>query len=103
VAVDGALAAALAATKSEVTAAHERVRVTVLAWERERTAADVLTRRVAEAEHFLHPPGIASSHQAWPTAPLRQSARPLLGQVDPMVAYLHLQDVGVPHIKNLHP
>jgi hypothetical protein len=86
------------------TTAQERVRVVTLAWERERTATDALARRVAEEEHFLHAfevEHIASpSHQAPPTA-LVQSAEPQLGQVDPMVAYLHLQAAWVLHIKNL--
>jgi len=50
---DAALTAALLAAKSEASAAQERVRAAALAWERERSAADALTRRVAEAEHYL--------------------------------------------------
>jgi hypothetical protein len=78
--------------------------VAALAWEHERATTDALARRVTEAEHFLHASEVehiaSSSHQAPPTAPLQQSVGPQLGQVDPMVAYLHLQTVGVPHIKN---
>jgi len=45
--------AALLAAKSEAAAAQERVRMAALAWERERSAADALTRRVAEEEHYF--------------------------------------------------
>jgi hypothetical protein len=48
-AADGALAAALAATKTEAVAAQERVRVADLAWEHERTVAGDLARRVTAA------------------------------------------------------
>jgi hypothetical protein len=79
--------------------------VAALAWEHERTTVDAVARRVAEEEHFLHAFEVkhvaTSSHQAPPTASLQQSAGPQLGKVDPMVAYLHLQAAGVPHIKNL--
>jgi hypothetical protein len=103
-AADSALAVALEHAKTAAAAAEESVRVAALVWEHERTVADALARRVAEAERFLHASmgeRVASSQQPPPTAPLQPSAGPPGGPNDPMVAYLHLQAAGVPHIKTL--
>ena len=86
---DTALAAALLAAKSEALAAQERVCAAALAWERERSAADALSRRIAAEKHyFLVPPivpfpehGASSSHQAPPSG-----SGPRLDPTDPMVA-----------------
>jgi hypothetical protein len=78
--------------------------VVALAWEHEHTTANALARRVVEAERFFHASTgerVTSSQQPSPTALPTLSAGPPSGAVDPMVAYLHLQAVGVPHIKNL--
>jgi hypothetical protein len=102
-AADSALAVALENAKTAAAAA-ERVRVAALAWKHERTADDALARRVAEAERFLHASTgerVASSQQPSPMVPLQPGAGPPGGTDDPMVAYLHLQAAGVPHIKTL--
>ena len=79
-----------------------------LAWERERSAADALTRRVAKVEHYFlissgqqpvisfteH--GASSSRQA-----SSSGSGPRLDPTDPMVAQLHLQAAGVQNIKAL--
>ncbi|CAN6354820.1 unnamed protein product [Urochloa humidicola] len=101
---EAALTAALLAAQTEAAAAQERVRVAALAWERERTTAETLARRVAEAEHFLSLSGGkqpvvdigASSPQA---APPRSASRP--DPTDPLVAQLHLQAAGVQNIRAL--
>jgi hypothetical protein len=105
---DAALATALLAAKSEATAAQERVRVAALAWERERTAADALAHRIAEAEHYL----LLSSGQQ-PVVPFAEHAAssfhqaqpsgfgPLLDPTNPMVAQLHVQTTGVQNIMAL--
>jgi hypothetical protein len=103
-AADSALTTALENAKTAAVAAEERVRVAALTWEHERTTADALARQVAEAERFLHSSTgerVASSQQPPPTAPLQPGAGPPGGTDDPMVAYLHLQAAGVPHIKTL--
>jgi hypothetical protein len=103
-AADSALDMALEHAKTAAAAAEERVRVAALAWEHERTTADALAHQVAEAERFLHASTgerVASSQQPPPTAPLQPGAGPPGGRDDPMVTYLHLQAVGVPHIKTL--
>jgi hypothetical protein len=103
-ATDNVLATALENSKTAAAATEERVRVAALAWEHERTTADTLARQVAEAERFLHAftgEHVASSQQPPPTALLKPGAGPPGGTDDPMVAYLHLQAVGVPHIKTL--
>jgi hypothetical protein len=102
-AANSALAAALETAKAEAAAAEERVRVVALAWEHERATSDALARQVAEAERFLHASTgerVASSQQSPSTAPLLGAGHPG-GTDDPMVAYLHLQAAGVPHIKTL--
>jgi len=112
---DAALAAALLAAKAEAAAAQERVRAAVLAWERERSAADDLARRVAKAERYLFVSsgkqlvvtnnGASSSHQAPPPGsgpqapPAVSGAR--LAPADPMVAQLYLQAAGVQNIRAL--
>ena len=105
---DAALATALPAAKSEASAAQERVRAAALAWERERSVADALTRRVAEVEHYFRVSsgpqpvvpftehGASSSHQAPPSG-----SRPRLDPTDPMVVQLHLQAASVQNIKAL--
>jgi hypothetical protein len=100
-AADSALAAALEHAKTAAAAAEERVHVASLTWEHERTTADALARQVAEAERFLHTSTGERVASSPPTAPLQPGAGPLGGMDDPMVAYLHLQAVGIPHIKNL--
>jgi hypothetical protein len=103
-AADSALAAALENAKTVAAAAEERVRVAALAWEHERTTADTLARQVAEAERFLLASTgerVASSQQPPPMTPLLPGVGPPGGTDDPMVAYLHLQAAGVPHIKTL--
>jgi hypothetical protein len=103
-AANSALAAALESTKTAEAATKESVRVAALAWEHERTTADALARQVAEAERFLHASAgerVTSSQQPSPTALPTPSVGPPSGTDDPMVTYLHLQVVGVPHIKNL--
>jgi hypothetical protein len=102
-AADNALAAALANAKTAAAAAEERMRRAALAWEHEHTTADALARQVAEAERLLHASAgerVASSQQSPSTAPL-PGVEPPGGPDNPMVAYLHLQAVGVPHIKTL--
>jgi hypothetical protein len=98
---DNALTTALANAKIATSATEERVRVAALTWEHEQTTADALARKVAEAEHFLHASTgerVASSQQP---PPLQPGAGPPGGTDDTMVAYLHLQATGVPHIKTL--
>nr|CAB3451012.1 unnamed protein product [Digitaria exilis] len=106
VSAEAALAAALRAAKAEAAATEERVRVASATWARERATADALARRVAEAERYLHP---ASSSQ--PVVPYTDlgpsSSRPptLEGSrghlPDPMVTQLHLQALGVQHIRGM--
>jgi hypothetical protein len=96
-AANSALAAALETAKAEAAAAEERVRVAALA------TSDALARQVAEVERFLHASTgerVASSQQSPSTAPLLGAGHPG-GTDDPMVAYLHLQAAGVPHIKTM--
>ena len=105
---DTTLAAALLAAKSEAAAAQERVRTAPIASERERSAADALASRVAEAEHYVllssgQQPVVpfaehaaASPHQALPSG-----SGPRPDPTDPMVAQLHLQAAGVQNIKAL--
>lgn len=103
---DATFAAALLAAKAHVAASQERVRVAAAAWERERTAADALSRQVAEAERYfavstgqqpvvnLVDTATSSSHQA----PLAGSGTQH-SATDPLVAHLHLQVVGVQNIR----
>ena len=79
-----------------------------LAWECERSAADALALRVAEAEHYFRVSSgqqpvnpftehVASySHQAPPSG-----SGPRLDPTDPMVAQLYLQAAGVQNIRAL--
>ncbi|XP_039815379.1 nascent polypeptide-associated complex subunit alpha, muscle-specific form-like [Panicum virgatum] len=50
---EAALAAALLVAKSEAAESQERIRAAALTWERERSTADALTRRVADAKHYF--------------------------------------------------
>ena len=100
---DSALAAALHAAKTEAAASQEHVHAAALAWDRERTEADALARRVAEAEHYFfaftdRQPSLDYTDAG---APSSTSSRPAQG--DPMVAQLHLQAAGVQNIKTLVP
>jgi hypothetical protein len=101
---DSTLAAALESAKTTAAAAKECVHVPALAWEHERTTADALAHLVTEAERFLHASTgecVASSQQPPPTASLQPGVRTPGATDDPMVAYLHLQAAGVPHIKTM--
>ncbi|KAF8653998.1 hypothetical protein HU200_062140 [Digitaria exilis] len=111
VSAEAALAASLRAAKAEAAAAEaaaaeERVRVASATWARERATADALARRVGEAERYLHP--ASSSQPVVPyTDPGASSLRrpPLEGSrdhlPDPVVTQLHLQALGVQHIRGM--
>jgi hypothetical protein len=105
-----ALSKALLAARSAAAAAQEQAHSAALLWERERHAADVLARQVAEVEYYLsvstQPPpyldyidaGASSSHQVPSSSTVSQP-----DPADPMVIQLHLQAAGVQNIRALVP
>jgi hypothetical protein len=80
---DSALAATLENAKTAAAAAEERVRVTALAWEDERTTADALARHVAEVERFIHASTGERVTSSPPTAPLQPGAGPRVARTTP--------------------
>ncbi|XP_066374936.1 uncharacterized protein [Miscanthus floridulus] len=100
---DSALAAALVTARAAAAEGQARLRAAVQAWERERDAADVLARQIAEAEQLLvHPlyhdtTATSSASRPSPTVVLWPNS------ADPLVAQLHYQAGGVQNIRSLVP
>jgi hypothetical protein len=97
---------ALAAARAATAAGQARVQAAALAWEREREAAEALTRQVAEAEQFL---GAPTSYDAGDISTgsmahrVSHTAAVWHDPADPAVAQLHYQAGGVQNIKLLVP
>ncbi|XP_066313450.1 uncharacterized protein, partial [Miscanthus floridulus] len=100
---DSALAAALVTARAAAAEGQARLRAAAQAWERERDAADVLARQIAEAEQLLvHPvyhdtTATSSASRPSPTVVLWPNS------ADPLVAQLHYQAGGVQNIRSLVP